>query len=354
MLPPSHLGCKYHPRALPTIFNLENTRHQNWALHIHNFLLEEVQKAKDNSTSSVSGCCFALMVIYFHETHFGKNSREAKAQPPWIQYWTGKTLWDRMIQEKTMRAGLIRTANAPLINKGKQKKNTRNGSSSKSEYINSDSDYEEGYDSDSEQTRSETLVRVGRKSKRKRDSVPALVPVLGVHDPDSDSDGQKTLGQAMLRRKRKNVEGHGSRSKRTMKPRDSPTHSKEDDASNAESANQFLHGHEELHQQPHNQPPEEEETQPQPPPEQVLAPKVEADLVALPRDMLLTDTLLRMRNDEQPNKEDENDPALNEVHEQQQEPQQQQQQEQQEQQEEEEEQQQQQQKRNNLHNRLLK
>ncbi|MED6158153.1 hypothetical protein PIB30_030210 [Stylosanthes scabra] len=78
------------PRALPTIFNMENTRHQNWALHIHNFLLEEVQKAKDNSTSSVSGCCFTLMVIYFHETHFGKNSREAKAQPPWIQYVLGK------------------------------------------------------------------------------------------------------------------------------------------------------------------------------------------------------------------------------------------------------------------------
>ncbi|MED6169048.1 hypothetical protein PIB30_017616 [Stylosanthes scabra] len=71
-------------RALPTIFNMENTRHQNWALHIHNFLLEEVQKTKDNSTNSVSGCCIALMVIYFHETHFGKNSREAEAQPPWI------------------------------------------------------------------------------------------------------------------------------------------------------------------------------------------------------------------------------------------------------------------------------
>ncbi|MED6137510.1 hypothetical protein PIB30_065609 [Stylosanthes scabra] len=102
LLPTS--AANISPRALPTIFNLENTRHQNWALHIHNFLLEEVQKAKDNNTASVSGCCFVLMVIYFHETHFGKNSREAKAQPPWIQYWTGKTLWDRMVQEKTMRA----------------------------------------------------------------------------------------------------------------------------------------------------------------------------------------------------------------------------------------------------------
>ncbi|MED6197447.1 hypothetical protein PIB30_056560 [Stylosanthes scabra] len=174
------------PRALPTIFNLENTRHQNWALHIHNFLLEEVQKAKDNNTASVSGCCFVLMVIYFHETHFGKNSREAKAQPPWIQYWIGKTLWDRMVEEKTMRAGLIRTAKAPLTNKGKHKKNTRNGSSSESEYISSNSVYEEGYDSDSEMTRSETLVRVERKNKRKNDSVLAPVLVQRVHDLDSE------------------------------------------------------------------------------------------------------------------------------------------------------------------------
>ncbi|MED6192892.1 hypothetical protein PIB30_014227 [Stylosanthes scabra] len=72
LLPTS--AANISPRALPTIFNLENTKHQNWALHIHNFLLEEVQKAKDNNTASVSGCCFVLMVIYFHETHFGKNS----------------------------------------------------------------------------------------------------------------------------------------------------------------------------------------------------------------------------------------------------------------------------------------
>ncbi|MED6188404.1 hypothetical protein PIB30_085627 [Stylosanthes scabra] len=92
------------PRALPTIFDLENTRNKNWALHVHNFLLEEIEKAKKNSTKSVSGCCYSLMVIYFHETHFGKNSRDAAAQPPWIQYWMGETLWKKMKQEKTMAA----------------------------------------------------------------------------------------------------------------------------------------------------------------------------------------------------------------------------------------------------------
>ncbi|MED6204884.1 hypothetical protein PIB30_012932 [Stylosanthes scabra] len=378
------LAANISPRALPTIFNLENTRHQNWALHIHNFLLEEVQKAKDNNTSFVSGCCFVLMVFYFHETHFGKNSREAKAQPPWIQYWTGKTLWDRMVQEKTIRPviqGLIRTAKAPLTNKGKHKKNTKNGSSSESEYISSDSVYEEGYDFDSEMTRSETIVRVERNSKRKNDSVPAPVPVQRVHDPDSYSDDQETLGHAMLRRKRKNVEGHRIQSRRTRKRGNSPTHS------NAESTNQFLYDNKEPHQQQQNQPPKEEGTQPpptqpqpqQPPQEEVpqkqqqqqhqgeiidislgselepepiplrvLVPKVEADLEASPRELLLIDTLLRLRKDEQPSKEDDNGPALQEEEEEEEEQQQQQQEE------EEEKEQQQPQKRNNLHNLLLK
>ncbi|MED6169049.1 hypothetical protein PIB30_017617 [Stylosanthes scabra] len=181
---------------------------------------------------------------------------------------------------------------------------------------------DEGASHQPRETRSETLVRVERKSKRRNDSVPAPVPVLRSHD--SDSDDHQTVAQALLSRKRKNVEGHGSRSKRTRNPIDSPIHNKEDDASNAESGNLFLDGHEELHQQPHNQPSEEEETQPQPQqPPQEESPN--QDLVSSPRDMLLTDTLLRMRNDEQPNKpEDENGPALNEVDEKQQQQQQQQ------------------------------
>ncbi|MED6174171.1 hypothetical protein PIB30_066470 [Stylosanthes scabra] len=52
------------PRAYPTFYDVENTKQRNWALH------------------------------------FGKNSREPIAQPPWIDYWNGRTLWDRMKQEK--------------------------------------------------------------------------------------------------------------------------------------------------------------------------------------------------------------------------------------------------------------
>ncbi|MED6162896.1 hypothetical protein PIB30_074757, partial [Stylosanthes scabra] len=88
------------PRAYPTLYDVENTKQRNWALHVHNFLLEELKKAKENKTKSIHGCCYALLIIYFHETQFGKNSREPIAQPPWINYWNGRTLWDRMKQEK--------------------------------------------------------------------------------------------------------------------------------------------------------------------------------------------------------------------------------------------------------------
>ncbi|MED6199314.1 hypothetical protein PIB30_074813, partial [Stylosanthes scabra] len=161
------------------IFNTKNTRNKNWALHVHNFLLEEIEKAKKNNAKSVSGYCYALMVIYFHETHFGKNSRYAAAQPPWIQYWTGEMLWKRMKQEKTMKAGLIKIAQMHVERQGKSKKKAKktSSSSSESEYIESSHDSESGSDetfslpgSDSEQTMSDSMVRVERRTRSKKDS----------------------------------------------------------------------------------------------------------------------------------------------------------------------------------------
>ncbi|MED6220982.1 hypothetical protein PIB30_050040 [Stylosanthes scabra] len=40
------------PKALPTLFGLENTWERNWALHVHDFLLDEVKKAKWNKTKA--------------------------------------------------------------------------------------------------------------------------------------------------------------------------------------------------------------------------------------------------------------------------------------------------------------
>ncbi|MED6151480.1 hypothetical protein PIB30_082946 [Stylosanthes scabra] len=90
------------PTAVPTIFDLENTRNRNWALHVHNFLLQELKKAKKKNFVAIHGCCYALMIIYFHKTQFGENSRDPAAQPPWLAYWTGETLKKRVKQEKNM------------------------------------------------------------------------------------------------------------------------------------------------------------------------------------------------------------------------------------------------------------
>ncbi|MED6195329.1 hypothetical protein PIB30_036884, partial [Stylosanthes scabra] len=141
----------------------------------------------------------------------------------------------------------------------------------------------------------------------------------------------------MVRRKRKNLEGHRIQSKRTRKRGNPPTHS------NAESANQFLHDNEEP-----NQPPEEEGTQLQPPPRQpqphqlhkkrpipatqyaieihsdgedpeprpnkMLIPKVETGVDSSPASMLIADVLMSMADDEAPElhheEESQPDPSM--------------------------------------------
>ncbi|MED6172916.1 hypothetical protein PIB30_054332 [Stylosanthes scabra] len=110
------------PIALPTIFDLENIRSGNWALHVHNFLLQELKKAKKNKTVAIHGCVYVLMIIYFHETHFGENSKEVEAQAPWLAYWTGKTLKNRMKQ------GLLKTAKMRAKKDNLEKKRTKRDS----------------------------------------------------------------------------------------------------------------------------------------------------------------------------------------------------------------------------------
>ncbi|MED6167239.1 hypothetical protein PIB30_001137 [Stylosanthes scabra] len=169
-------------RALPTLFGIETTRERNWALHVHDFLLEEVKKAKQNNTKAIHGCCYVLMIIYFHETHFGKNPREPEAQLPWITYWTGGNLKKRLHRKQNHATGLVQTGR---LRAGKERLERRNNElkmgvirrkdikSSESESAESDSeegyDYEEGPDEsssggsspdiDSENTMSEEMVQ---------------------------------------------------------------------------------------------------------------------------------------------------------------------------------------------------
>ncbi|MED6210271.1 hypothetical protein PIB30_062614 [Stylosanthes scabra] len=145
------------PRAYPTLYDVENTKQRNWALHVHNFLLEELKKAKENKTKSIHGCCYALLIIYFHETQFGKNSREPIAQPPWIDYWNGRTLWDRMKQEKRDAAD----RKAESTERKKKQRKSKKRPSSESEWKSESETDTEGYvpDDSEEDTDSEDTQR---------------------------------------------------------------------------------------------------------------------------------------------------------------------------------------------------
>ncbi|MED6121448.1 hypothetical protein PIB30_030166 [Stylosanthes scabra] len=110
------------PTALTTIFDLENIRKRNWALHVHDFLILKLKKAKQNNAAAIHGCVYVLMIIYFHETQFGENSKEVEARAPWIAYWKGDMLKKILKQERTHEAGLLKTGEMMAkkdISKGK-------------------------------------------------------------------------------------------------------------------------------------------------------------------------------------------------------------------------------------------
>ncbi|MED6149055.1 hypothetical protein PIB30_058867 [Stylosanthes scabra] len=235
------------PRALPTLFNLENTRNRNWTLHVHNFLLEEVAKAKKKNTKSVSGCYYAMSIIYFHETHFGKNILDPLAQHLWIQYWKGNTLWKRMKQEKKM-----------------QHYESESGSN----------DTFSENESESEEIGSENMVQVERIRKRGNDSGSARDKGSSETLPlaqkiVSEIQDRHRLAQAVLSiRKIKHQEIEDRSKKRTKHPIEDPpigsdTVSLGNDGSNAESATSARK--EPPYQQPppqHQPPPQEEDNNP--------------------------------------------------------------------------------------------
>ncbi|MED6156368.1 hypothetical protein PIB30_013860 [Stylosanthes scabra] len=110
-------------KALPTLFGIETTTERNWALHVHDFLLEEVKKAKQNNTKAIHGCCYVLIMIYFHESYFRKNPRELEAQLPWITYWTGENLRKRLQREQNHATGLVQTS---MLRAAKERLERRN------------------------------------------------------------------------------------------------------------------------------------------------------------------------------------------------------------------------------------
>ncbi|MED6200806.1 hypothetical protein PIB30_088832 [Stylosanthes scabra] len=229
-------------------------------------------------------------------------------------------------------------------------------SSFESEYVKSSYESESGSDdtfsedeSDSEETRSESLDQVERTSKRGNDSDSArdegsLTLPLTQKIISEIQDGHMLAQIILSISKRKHQEREERSKKRTKQPIEDPpidsaTISLGNDESNAESGNLVVEGHEQLQQ--HQQPPEEEEPphqqqppqqqqqpqqqiihissssedEPKPTPITMLICKTEGDIVSSPMDMLLTDALIRMSQEEQPPpQEEDNNPAQIEEH----------------------------------------
>ncbi|MED6148462.1 hypothetical protein PIB30_053392 [Stylosanthes scabra] len=158
------------PADLTTIFDLETTRDRNWALHVHNFLLQDLKKAKQNNYVAIHGCVYVLMIIYFHETHFGKDSKEDEARPPWLGYWTGETLKNRLKQEKKHDAkDMLKKKNptmrVPSSNRDSKSESESYESSSDSE-SSSSSETEPDFGSDSGQKLSTMFMKNHHHNKR--------------------------------------------------------------------------------------------------------------------------------------------------------------------------------------------
>ncbi|MED6223243.1 hypothetical protein PIB30_072104 [Stylosanthes scabra] len=275
----------------------------------------EIEKAKKNNAKSVSGCCYALMVIYFHEIHFGKNSRDAAAQPPWIQYWTGKTLWKRMKHEKTMAAGLIKTAKMHVERQGKSKKKAKKTSSSSSEskYIGSDETFSLP-GSDSEQTMSDSMVLVERRTRSTKDSVSEM------------QDGH-TLAQAVSSiKKRKNLQREERRQKRTKQQDEQDQQPPQTHGEPEPTPITMLVPKAEPDMVPTTEkmidkdaPSQsvlevvsEDEHEPQPNPIKVIVPKIKEGLVTSPNARLITEVLMSMGQDkgEEPKPDSPPDPSI--------------------------------------------
>ncbi|MED6190032.1 hypothetical protein PIB30_101754 [Stylosanthes scabra] len=98
------------PKTLPTILDVTNPRAMNWGRHVYSFLLNGITEMKKKNLKSANGYVFALLIIYFQETHFGVDSEEADAQPPWLVYWKNSILKRRIKYEFEDPAGLAHQA----------------------------------------------------------------------------------------------------------------------------------------------------------------------------------------------------------------------------------------------------
>ncbi|MED6113138.1 hypothetical protein PIB30_068081 [Stylosanthes scabra] len=115
-----------YPKTPPTVLDVIYRASMNWVRHVYIFLFSGIQEMRKKNLKSVGWCVFALLVIYFHETHHGEESEKAEAQPPWLAYWKDETLQKRIKDEFEDPGGLVNQARSrvPKMLPSAEKKKT--------------------------------------------------------------------------------------------------------------------------------------------------------------------------------------------------------------------------------------
>ncbi|MED6184292.1 hypothetical protein PIB30_046087 [Stylosanthes scabra] len=181
------------------------------------FVQKELKKAKRKESAAIRGCCYVLMIIYFHETQFGENSRDPAAQPPWLAYWTGENLKNRIKQERQHDVGLLKTGQLRAEKEQLKKKSTKRVPSSDSESqtepepMSDSTDGEGDSMSDSDETISEQPPQLKEIRSKRRLPDPGNVRLA-----DALKNLRKRKKEAMEIRKPKKGSAKGNEADETM------------------------------------------------------------------------------------------------------------------------------------------
>ncbi|MED6222822.1 hypothetical protein PIB30_068199 [Stylosanthes scabra] len=123
------------PKTLITVLDVSNPREMNWARHVLGYLVQSIKDSIAKNQKSVDGCVFALLIIYLQETHFDEGCQDEEAQPPWIDYWKGETLQEKIKVEFEDPIGLVAQARERMPRKTQKKTTTKGMQPKKAEAL---------------------------------------------------------------------------------------------------------------------------------------------------------------------------------------------------------------------------
>ncbi|MED6176299.1 hypothetical protein PIB30_086777 [Stylosanthes scabra] len=78
-------------KHLPTILDVENVMAYYWSFHILDSIKDAIADFQHNGVKHISGCMYALLILYFQRIRHGPLER-CTIEPPWIRDWSAEVL----------------------------------------------------------------------------------------------------------------------------------------------------------------------------------------------------------------------------------------------------------------------